>query len=88
MLTEDEKKILEEDRVHKEETARLREEDYQLLLRDRHPARHVLLCRPTPQTEAGVARRRTRATPNKLLILLGNILRVYPIFTSVGGRPA
>ncbi len=29
-LTEDEKKILEEDRRHKEETARLREEDYQL----------------------------------------------------------
>ena len=29
-LTEDEKKILEEDRLHKEETARLREEDYQL----------------------------------------------------------
>ncbi len=29
-LTEDEKKILEEDRVHKEETARLRAEDYQL----------------------------------------------------------
>ena len=29
-LTEDEKKILEEDRQHKEETARLRAEDYQL----------------------------------------------------------
>jgi carboxyl-terminal processing protease len=29
-LTEDEKKILEEDRKHKEETARLRAEDYQL----------------------------------------------------------
>ena len=29
-LTEDEKKILEEDRLHKEETARLRAEDYQL----------------------------------------------------------
>jgi carboxyl-terminal processing protease len=29
-LTEDEKKILEEDRRHKEETARLRAEDYQL----------------------------------------------------------
>ena len=29
-LTEDEKKILEEDRKHKQETARLREEDYQL----------------------------------------------------------
>ena len=29
-LTDDEKKILEEDRKHKEETARLRAEDYQL----------------------------------------------------------
>ena len=29
-LTDDEKKILEEDRLHKEETARLRAEDYQL----------------------------------------------------------
>jgi carboxyl-terminal processing protease len=29
-LTDDEKKILEEDRRHKEETARLRAEDYQL----------------------------------------------------------
>ena len=29
-LTEDEKKLLEEDRQHKEETARLRAEDYQL----------------------------------------------------------
>jgi carboxyl-terminal processing protease len=29
-LTEDEKKLLEEDRLHKEETARLRAEDYQL----------------------------------------------------------
>ena len=29
-LTEDEKKILEEERLHKEETARLRAEDYQL----------------------------------------------------------
>ena len=29
-LTDDEKKILEEDRLHKEDTARLRAEDYQL----------------------------------------------------------
>ena len=41
-LTEDEKKILEEDRKHQEETAQAPRRGLPAQLRDRHPARHVL----------------------------------------------
>ena len=55
-LTEDEKKILEEDKRHKEETARLRARGLPALLRHRHPARHVL-----PRQRRNPAERRTEA---------------------------